>query len=1185
MPQNSAEILKSVIGRPLLHEEARLKDSLAIRKPNQISLPKDFSIEDAAGLLANLSRTRAVVIPWADLITPQDSLAGDDEVTRLKNDFEASFNVHPLQASAGMSQFLEIAPDYIGERLSGVGKGDVLLYLPGPKRSDGTSRKSVLRVEGARPRFDVIRRYLGPDPTLNWRYYKVVAKPGLPLDFWKEATYAAAWQSIGDLVELRPMEYYRGTYNPFTDQEAQNKIPALTLQTAKSDFEAQVRSNVRADAAVAPAISLFITKAQANTYWYADRSKGEPVKAAVPAETVLIRFGNGEKVYQINPLPHIAAASTTLFEKLSGAKGLANYEHAWSNDVASADRVYTGDGYDLAFTEARYIDLAAPFIRRRFWEVSGRIDMFEKIVAQFQKAIPASLDVTGLSIAELEAAIAKSTDIQARLAASRSELQALKSLAQSLGYVLVTEDSVTIKVPNPTGAAGEVDKTLQKGQLYKKVKKVAVSFEERKVNTRPARRRLLDILGQTNSLFFANNVAPMLNVGGLGVFMGRNPFKKAKRVLGKVASAFTLSSPIVSTVLVVDQLLNRSRGGGSGGSYAEKVVTSYTDYELENSAQFSIDQTVGQLRRLGFNVFLFAKEEAGYTDAAGRTLADVMGLCRFDENFRAKCAVLIPRMGESMFEPAKAVGYDLFMRPIPGENVVEPPRLWIEDRLSFASQWLGTEVGMPVDSINLAPGESRKIAITREYAAASHYASEVTDELDVNESYTQSFSTEFERTVRHEQEKTRSDNWSGNVSGSYGGFVSGGASGGSNSTKTVRDFAQDISRAATKAASEVTRKSRQSIKTTSSQDTSIKTSDSTSSEVTNINAGATLNLTFFQLNNVFGSTITADAVRLRVSSGVELIAGSGIVEQRSYPLNEVEDALDYLVSARMFTAHLAKSVPDVLGAVLDELVKVIRDDYVIPLMTIDLANEPVLAAELKSLSAEGGSAVEKYLTTFKSNNARAANPANSGAQPPAPMVGGIPDINALVEASFAVETPEVISEKSEDAWREVIAKRVELIVEMAAKWAKKPIPITQTSLRLPSSAVYFDSALGEGRAVELYSDLMRMAELEEKTTKVDAIKAVSEVERAKAAAIGKNASYIFKGLYQLQEPKIAKIDGGKIHLSAALPTGTWMVSGDIEPIVLEAKYQGSTTIELADVDLTRKAVRIVEITSGIFIAK
>lgn len=298
-----------------------------------------------------------------------------------------------------------------------------------------------------------------------------------------------------------------------------------------------------------------------------------------------------------------------------------------------------------------------------------------------------------------------------------------------------------------------------------------------------------------------------------------------------------------------------------------------------------------ELSSAGFSVFRFERIGERYVTSQGEALPDIAERCEMDVNFCNRCAVMIPVYEQALVRGEILARYIVIKRPRPGTQPLFVPRLFVEEDLQFATHFQRIEVGELVESINLAPGESREIVFEKTTLSEKETRRTATSISDLTETDRVDLSTEMEKEATSSSEKTTTQNLSAKAGGSFGGF-SGSAEGSTSTTQTTRQFARDLQKIANKASRSVTRQTRQEVKTESTVRTNVSTRESTKISIENINEGRSLNLLFYQLYNIYRLSLHLERMSFTLLTGREVIAGSGIVLPEVFPLHQLGKVLE-----------------------------------------------------------------------------------------------------------------------------------------------------------------------------------------------------------------------------------------------------------------------------------------------------
>ena len=451
----------------------------------------------------------------------------------------------------------------------------------------------------------------------------------------------------------------------------------------------------------------------------------------------------------------------------------------------------------------------------------------------------------------------------------------------------------------------------------------------------------------------------------------------------------------------------------------------------------------------GFQVFRFERVGGEYVAPDGLTLGNILELCELDPVFHNRCAILIPVYEQSFVLGEFLAKYLVFKKPRRGAKPIQMPALYVEEDLSFVTKFLKVEVGELVQSINLSPGEERTISVERVTTEEIEERRSTTSITDLTESARVDLATEMEKEFSNSTEKTSTSSLSAKAGGSYGGF-SASASGSTSSTVTTKQFARNLQKVARKSSRAVTRKTRNEVNTSSTYKSSVSTRETTNIEIKNINEGATLNLLFFQLYNIFSLSLRLERISFTYIDGIEVVAGSGIVVPRSFAAEELPELIEALDVDRVgvFPNRTMFPGPD--------------------------AHEK--AKEAYRTLVLGW--IKETLKEYKVGEAGSSDTVQIGnweppAGPPPPELADF--VAALAEALASVEYTD------------------NDIVPISG-------PAVDT-LVVGSPGLYLDAFVGHRPSTEPYSEEMRASELAMRDAEIDEVKARAEYQRALARRI------------------------------------------------------------------------------------
>ncbi|MDZ7582712.1 MAG: hypothetical protein U5R30_19545 [Deltaproteobacteria bacterium] len=330
--------------------------------------------------------------------------------------------------------------------------------------------------------------------------------------------------------------------------------------------------------------------------------------------------------------------------------------------------------------------------------------------------------------------------------------------------------------------------------------------------------------------------------------------------------------------------------------YAKEEVVE--DYQAVDTSKDILAETRSAMIKAGQNVFVFEQTPSGLASTEGDALHLIMDRCKYDETFRRSCVIMLPVYEDSLTGQRLVAKYAIFKRPLPGMVPTILPRLSLEESLTYRTAWVETQLGELLNSINLAPGEERQVTITKRFEQETTVTRTSTSIFDISRSETSDLATEMENQTRREQENSKSMQFSTKASASFGGFsAEASASGGASSS--LKDMSQAISKVATKAAKSVSSQNREEVSSTATARTTISNTDETVATIHNINQGRTLNLMFYRLYNKYKGGLFLEGLRFDVIPGVEVIAGSGVHESRSYSLEELPGLIAEFKAAQL----------------------------------------------------------------------------------------------------------------------------------------------------------------------------------------------------------------------------------------------------------------------------------------------
>ncbi|MFP4348812.1 MAG: hypothetical protein ACLFQY_11040 [Desulfococcaceae bacterium] len=585
----------------------------------------------------------------------------------------------------------------------------------------------------------------------------------------------------------------------------------------------------------------------------------------------------------------------------------------------------------------------------------------------------------------------------------------------------------------------------------------------------------------------------------------------------------------------------------------------YTDYERVSMDLEPWESKRKALQDEGYDCFLFDLTDAGFTDENGQGIETVMARCRYDEAFRRRCALFIPAYEQRLTRGRIKTRYLVIRAPRPGIAPVAAPRLMIEEGLSYRTEWRGTELGELVYSLNLAPGESRTVSVTRTVERQTETSRSITSVLDVTESRSNDLASAMETEAKNEQDRSRSSHWDAKASGSYGPFSASAGAGGADN-QTSKQFARRMQSIAKNAAQSISRNTKEEVSATSRTTAKMESTESSVGQVVNINQGRTLNLLFYRLNNLFHGGVYLEDLHLVVIPGTEIIAGTGIQIPVTFRISELAEALDQLVAREPFVDYFRIDPTAVrlhaLKAVYETILYEYLDEASLAALGIDEKDRKILPGVFDQSSG---------MLSFQ------------GPQP-----------------AFEVEDEKGDAAPNESGRESIYEADLQKAGRVLLGLTTRNVPIEPHSIVVPSGALYLDALVGMRAATEPYSEEMRERELRLKSAEIEETQARAALDRARAETLGRGyASEEFPMI--LRSPVIQKAvsdtdrKGLSLFLSGPLPRGRWRIYHASEPVgELTSFTAGESRVTavwsqpqnwLDRLDL--HALRLVEVTTGI----
>ena len=587
---------------------------------------------------------------------------------------------------------------------------------------------------------------------------------------------------------------------------------------------------------------------------------------------------------------------------------------------------------------------------------------------------------------------------------------------------------------------------------------------------------------------------------------------------------------------------------------------------------------IDKLKENGYTVHFFELTNQGYISESGESLNDIMTECEISETIRLKTAVMIPQYEQSLTKGLRLIGYELFSRPIAGDVPTSIPDLSLEETLAYRASWKGVELSELIESINLAPGETRNINIKQSFTSEKTQTQSVTTILDVTEKQSTTFTDFFEQTNRKTKETVTNKKWNAKAGGSFGAFKAGGSAGGS-TKQTNKSFAQQIKRAANESSREMKRQSRVEINSKLTESSKLVIDESISSQIQNINDGVSLNLFFYRLDNVYQGGLHLEGLKLIYTRPVPLIKGTEIQDIRTFEFYEFEEFLEMItrdtilvLSASLSDIELELKEVEIRFSIVFKVFKKIFKEYFynVPENVFIEYPEPIQRDDLL-ISGESIDATRV-----------------SG-----PLTRLMESIEKQKESYLKVREKLDTYESDDEVWwneyREIFKPlaEIQMTIEKAAYKLLNSIeygfvPISGAHLfSIPSNGAYLDCVVGSSSGLEQYSEDMRAQELNRRKAEI----ALMNAQTLKIHSQG------IEALYEISNIKISNIsfeDGEPMVLfNKELPKGNWIA--EVNNVVYHGEVSGDrksfkiNNWESESGPIT--TIKIIDSSNGIFIRK
>ncbi len=568
--------------------------------------------------------------------------------------------------------------------------------------------------------------------------------------------------------------------------------------------------------------------------------------------------------------------------------------------------------------------------------------------------------------------------------------------------------------------------------------------------------------------------------------------------------------------------------------YKKRHERKVLDYRAVDTSKDLLSDKRQDLAAEGMQVFVFDRSPDGFVTLDGTPLRQVMARCDFDEEFRRHCAVVLPVYEDSLLGDRIVAKYSVFKRPLPGILPTMLPRLALEESLSYRIAWQEMQLGEMVNSINLAPGEDRKVTMTKTFTQKTTVSRSTTSVFDISQSETSDLATEMENQTRQESQQSDNLQFSAKATGSYG-FLSAEATASGGTTHSLGEVSQAISKVARKAARSVSQQNREEVSSTSTAQTEISNTDETTATLSNINQGRSLNLMFYRLYNKFSGGLFLDDLGFSVIPGVELIAGSGVHDSHGYSLRELTRLMHEFDEEQLPFDLKANQRKEYSQRVLDSIQELLRREYI-----------PEPESEQQMVS---GPAIESKTRTPGRKRTAASEPGadqveGAASAPRSTISVGLlrmPASGARVVATGDRSAARATSDGAVGG----LAGLSEFAEELLGATIQSDEPMVPQDLLVAAPGLYLDAVVGSQPGTEPYSEEMRAQEVRMRAADVFARESEALYQRAQAMHLaqmvdnGTESGRWITGIMPMRGYKTLRL-----ALSEPLPEGNWHIRFD-----------------------------------------
>ena len=369
--------------------------------------------------------------------------------------------------------------------------------------------------------------------------------------------------------------------------------------------------------------------------------------------------------------------------------------------------------------------------------------------------------------------------------------------------------------------------------------------------------------------------------------------------------------------------------------------------------------------------------EGEYVDQYGISLQDHVLKLSTDSDLSKDNVMIIPISDSGDEKPEQMA---IIRNPQLSGKQIHPLSILFEENYIMDVTWSGIGLGEFSHSVNLFPGEEREMKIVsakkRSWETVMKTSqlskSGSSSEAAVASKRNDSFEDNLQNSLDNSNEFKTSDS---STSTSSTDFKTGAKAGGSwgpfsasvdanyakkNSGTSKKDSSSKLSsiaktarNTASKSSSEVSQNNKVSFSSSTELSQNLESkiagedseTETTTISISNINEGKTINYNFFQVTNIYATTIRIDDLKVHINTGIEIIPGTGITIKKTYDAENIRNMLhDFSIYSsedrkRLLMAIVAQLITRyffITGDVIDDDPQILRTKNVEPEQLIEL---------------------------------------------------------------------------------------------------------------------------------------------------------------------------------------------------------------------------------------------------------